>query len=360
MNEGTELTLKKQYGVIDILRLIFAVSVVFMHRAGSMKNEFLFQLLRNGISELAVPFFLVASGFFFFRKFARAEADIKKKQILTDYVKRLGILYLIWSLIYLIPTFYRGLIREGKSVSEIVIGFVNDILIGGSSFWHLWYVQALIVSIVFICFCLKKIPPDAMLIISCFLYLIYSLSTYCVILKNNVFLYGIFSWINSNVFPSVFLPIFRLPIFLMAGKLAAENKIQFSKAKSAVFFFGFYICFIGFGILRIYNGDLGQLLQEIISPAVLFFLYKICTDIRTEPKAIYVKMRNMSALIYFSHWFFLEEFLEAVLGILGFDPGIAYKAWFKFGITMMYSVSFSLLVMWLSKNGKFKFLKYLY
>jgi len=78
----------KYYGMIDVLRLVFAIMVVSIHTMAFQSiNENLRIATSMGISRLAVPFFFLVSGYFLYN---RIKLEIEPRATL----KRLLILYI--------------------------------------------------------------------------------------------------------------------------------------------------------------------------------------------------------------------------------------------------------------------------
>ncbi|WP_435522691.1 acyltransferase family protein [Chryseobacterium indoltheticum] len=101
---------------IDILKIILAFFVVFLHM-NFLKETYplLSYLLVNGLFRIAVPVFLVITGFYFFH------IDTPKK--LKKWLFRTFLLYAIWMLIY---------ISYWKDNDEILLTIVFG-------YHHLWY-----------------------------------------------------------------------------------------------------------------------------------------------------------------------------------------------------------------------------
>lgn len=102
----TNTNVKKQFFAADIYKFICALLVASIHTQLMMDiNEPIGFFIVKILSRLAVPSFFVLSGFFFFRKITFHCGKIKncKENIhkLFTYEKRIIILYLIWTVIYL-------------------------------------------------------------------------------------------------------------------------------------------------------------------------------------------------------------------------------------------------------------------
>ncbi|NRY33512.1 surface polysaccharide O-acyltransferase-like enzyme [Clostridium beijerinckii] len=59
------------YGMVDVLRLVFAIAVVSIHTmAFKSVNDDLWIATSMGIARLAVPFFFMVSGYFLYNRIA--------------------------------------------------------------------------------------------------------------------------------------------------------------------------------------------------------------------------------------------------------------------------------------------------
>lgn len=140
---------KKQYGMIDIVRMFMALCVLFIHRSYSIYHPMARDIIRESICEMAVPFFVITTAFFFYKKCAGMQFD-RQKTILLGYVKRLVVLLLIWTIIYIPVRMFEGMIANDLTLTEVLKNLLSDFFIKGETYLHLWYIQALIVSSVLI------------------------------------------------------------------------------------------------------------------------------------------------------------------------------------------------------------------
>lgn len=100
----------KRYDALNIARFIAALLVVAIHTSPIEGN--LGYLLCNVIARVAVPFFFVTSGYFFYIKFK--ENNGYKK----IYIKKLVVLYTVWYILYFI--------LRGVSIGLFIIGILGD------------------------------------------------------------------------------------------------------------------------------------------------------------------------------------------------------------------------------------------
>ena len=138
---------KKKYGAIDIAKYVSALLVVCIHtfpfyEVSVRLNAYWIQT----VCRLAVPFFFVSSGFFFFRKWDKNHPEANQ-EALSRYEKRLGKIYLIWTIIYLPYTIW-DYTRAGFRFYHI-FAYLRDLLLNGS-YYHLWFLPALIPYVSFL------------------------------------------------------------------------------------------------------------------------------------------------------------------------------------------------------------------
>ena len=89
----------KNFNSIDIAKFVMAILVMSIHISTGLSpstNDF----LSNCLARIAVPFFFIASGFFFFRK----TENLEFKNLIKT-LKRIFLLFLGWTIIYGIYVF---------------------------------------------------------------------------------------------------------------------------------------------------------------------------------------------------------------------------------------------------------------
>ncbi len=163
---------RKHYPFIDLIKYICAVLVVAVHvnplKDISQAANF---VVINIFGRLAVPFFFVCAGFFISQNLNKNRAYLK--QYLIPLIKT----YLIWSLIYLpfgIVWVYENVdLPTWLYPAALVYGFVNV-----GTFYHLWYVPALIFSVLVVFFYTKRFRLRSLFVWSLLLYIIGSDETY--------------------------------------------------------------------------------------------------------------------------------------------------------------------------------------
>lgn len=135
---------KREYAAIDIFRLAAAFMIVAIH-TGPLENisktaDF---LVTYCIGRIAVPFFLMVTGYFVLSGFNRKKIE--------KYLLRTLIMYVGVTLLYLPFTIYAGNLPKG------VGGWLKWFLMDGS-FYHLWYLPAALLGCVITALLLKFCP----------------------------------------------------------------------------------------------------------------------------------------------------------------------------------------------------------
>jgi surface polysaccharide O-acyltransferase-like enzyme len=178
---------------VDALRLCLAVMVVFLHcNPASDISPLLSFVTGNGLYRVAVPAFFMLSGYFFFPSVQAGRA--------MGYVRRIGLLYGLWMLIYL-PLWYGALRVEAP---------VRGLLLLTFGWWHLWYLASLAVCALLTLW-LRKRPTRQLLGVAVVLFGVGVALMYAMLMRWLV-PDGIFpgpgTWLNRN---GLFL---GLPFFL--------------------------------------------------------------------------------------------------------------------------------------------------
>ncbi len=135
--------------LLDILKVVAALFVIGTHAGFLFEySEVASQIVTNGIFRIAVPFFFCVNGFFLFNVF--------KNDRIKMWAKRVGILYLIWMLIY---TYFWVYLNDFELLKVIPTFFFG--------FNHLWYLAALFFGGLILY--LLRNASDAVLLVSTFI-----------------------------------------------------------------------------------------------------------------------------------------------------------------------------------------------
>jgi len=145
------------YKMLDIIKYISAIMVICIHCKPLFSNEYLSFFFKSIICRIAVPFFFTASAYFI-RKGAS-----KKTEYVNNYLN-LG-----WSVLF-IPIGLDWLHQKLMPV-DYLLPFALVYALGHiGTYYHLWYIPAILFSVFFVDKLLKRVSYKTLLL-SQFLYL---------------------------------------------------------------------------------------------------------------------------------------------------------------------------------------------
>ncbi|PCI59653.1 MAG: hypothetical protein COB35_10830 [Gammaproteobacteria bacterium] len=148
----------KRIDSVDTIRLFAIIAVIAIHTkpfaVDSTTNEtyYYLNIIINQLARFAVPFFFVISGYFFGQKIRKGNDVVETAKAM---IYRVGTIYLVWSLIYLLPYNLTAIIEYGilgplKVSYWHFISLLNDPLtipFKGTKI-HLWFLISLIYSVI--------------------------------------------------------------------------------------------------------------------------------------------------------------------------------------------------------------------
>ena len=122
------------YAGIDDFRILAAVMVIAIHTAPfSGVSQSLDFLLTYCVGRVAVPFFLMTTGFFVLGSWKKSVYADNSKVI--RFIKKTLFLYAVSVVLYLPVNFYSGELPRSAG------GFISMLFFDGT-FYHLWYFPA--------------------------------------------------------------------------------------------------------------------------------------------------------------------------------------------------------------------------
>ncbi|MGM9946901.1 acyltransferase family protein [Floccifex sp.] len=297
---------KKKYAMIDIAKYFSALLVVCIHTFPLYEiSETLNTYWIQTICRIAVPFFFTTSGFFFFRKWSNNKEE--NTDNLKHYLFRLLKIYLIWTVIYL-PYSIWDYTRNGFHISSI-FSYIRDFLLNGS-YYHLWFLPALITATIIVSFLYSKKGMMTTLKVSLILYIAgYFINVYAPVWEQLPLISFFYSFF-TKVFTTARNGFFFGPMFVSMGLLLSKTRRLPKKVNAIGFMISFVLMVIEVTIYR-FTGILRDLtcMYLCLIPAVYFFVNWMLT-IDIPYKDSYMTMRNESLLIYTSHILFAKVLLN--------------------------------------------------
>lgn len=154
----------KTYIGIDICKLICAILIVYMH---CYCFEPGWSWIKNSLSSIGVPFFFIASVFFYARGLHKTDSA---KAYLTKYLSRIIIMYLAWTTLTLPVALYNISIAHGDYNLLLRILYLLRCLFLTGSIGIYWYLLALIYNSIILYYCFTHNKQRLLFIVSLILF----------------------------------------------------------------------------------------------------------------------------------------------------------------------------------------------
>ena len=351
---------KPVYNAIDAAKFLCAIMIVMIHIAPLGENEtfhFANFIIKNWGGRTGVPFFFITSGYFLYRK-TNYENFIW--QPTKNYLLKILRLYILWTIIYF-PLCLGWIINNKNGTLHAFLGWVRDFLFTGS-YTQLWYLNATIVGGLLCSFLLyKRIKIKYILIIAGALYAVGLLaqSWFGVIRPIKDMFPSIWSVLKivEKVIVTTRNGVFEAFLFMSIGMLFAFKKIKFSKRAAVTGFSLSYLLMLAELIIVSYFNFSRKYDMYVFLVPTSFFMFYIVKNMKLENKKIYPVLWQLSMLIFLLH-LWIEKLVSEFFGYC-FDFEIESTCW-DFIITLIITIAASLLIIRLSENRRFQWLKRLY
>ncbi len=291
--------MKKSYHSIDLAKLFFSIVVIVFHTYPFYETHpDIGFISSNVIGRMAIPFFFVASGYFLYIGYSKDENYLKK------YLKRMFQLYILWSIICLpagihLASSYITISHPAMWIAILLIGIFYS-----GTYFHLWYMVALIFSS-FICIqWIKRFSLKSLLIFSSFLLCFAFTEAYYHLFEGTVFFpilksyFELFFTARNGLFYGLFFV--ALGIFIAKHQTFTKIKYPFIK-----FVLVFILYFIETQIVRENQWAIDYNVYILSAPLIFYFFnWLLITSCPLQLN--YTAIRQYSTIIYFSHGMFLE------------------------------------------------------
>lgn len=278
----------KKLGGLDYFKIIAAFLVIAIHTSplASFNRDADF-LLTRVVARIAVPFFLMVTGYFMLPGHWESLLSWMKKNLL---------LYASVIVLYLPVNFYAKQF-QGAGICDIIRMLLFD-----GTFYHLWYLPASILGMLLVYLISRKLPFKAVLGIALFLYGIGLFGdSYFGLISNHPVISSIYDRL-FQVFSYSRNGIFYAPIFLVMGAwIAQTNRPYHHKANSI----GLVVSFTFMLVEGLTLHNLGVQRHDSMYIGLLpcmFFLYQLILSIKKRPAKY---LRSVSTWIYLLHPLFI-------------------------------------------------------
>ncbi len=318
------------------MKLICAVWVIVVHTYPFYEAfPDLGFISSNILGRIIIPFFFISSGYFL-----EQGIHAKGPAYLKNYLQRLIKMYLIWSLICLpvgIHLVQRFVELHGiQWIFAMIAGFFY-----AGTYYHLWYMAALIFAIFFCTRWLRRFTMRSLLITSFFLYAFGCLETYFGLFHQTFLADWMDAYFSSLITTRNGL-FFGVPLVALGMALARgqwDQKVRHALPKALFFFL---LLFLEAQTVRTFHWAKDYNMYWMSVPFTFFwFIWLLNTA--CPWKLNYRSLRETSTILYFAH----GPFLELVPWLLGTQyQGLYELGWFRF-----FSVfSLTLLTTWIIKR----------
>lgn len=348
---------KNENCAVDIMKYFMSILVIIIHKP-ILNTDLEFQnyLIGNVLCSIAVPFFFIASSYFFFSKLERNKSDSGR---LLKFEKRLFIMYAIWTVIYIpciLVKYNTGHYNEltlklfvGQLITIVKNFFLN------ASFVHFWYLNTLMLSVAIIYLMYKKLGPKAVFAICVSVTIALRLLTYMSSMGISI------GQIYTSYVPSLFRNTLEKGLLSVSiGLLLCKADFSQNRIQKIFILSLSFISMTACGVF-IYKND-NEIYQTIFYFLVVITsasVFSLCMNIQLKPKVCYVYMRKASTLIYLSQLLLMSETFRYLSDLTGIKALSTSKPLIFF-ITFLFAHLVSFIIIELSKKEKLKFLKYLY
>ncbi len=334
----------KSYTAIDIAKYISALLVVYIHTFPLLDiSETANMFILQAVCRIAVPFFFTVSAFLFFRRIdvQAGWRDAVNLAQLKHFLRRIGLLYLVWTIIYLPYTAIQ--VHNGASI----LRWIFDCFFNGS-YYHLWFLPALMLSVLIVYMLYLKLGMRKSLILCVLLYLIgAAVNGYGDVLTQIPFIGSAIS-LYLKVFTTTRNGLFFGPIFIMLGALLQRAPIR-SKKEYALGIGISYALLLGEQGIIWASGNMHDLTSMyVMMVPLIYFLVSALLQVRALATPLHHFLRQSSQLIYVSHILFAMP----LLSLLGTHHLLVYV------IVLIASQLLAALIILLSR--RFSWMKVLY
>ncbi|ADZ83239.1 acyltransferase family protein [Cellulosilyticum lentocellum] len=299
---------KSKSGGIDLFKFAAALLVVAIHIDPlSSYSEYSNYILCRVIARVAVPFFFIVSGYFFALKLSD---DKKNKEVLYAFIKKIGWLYLVASIMYLPLNIYKGDFTNPFTLLE----GIKSIVFNGT-FYHLWYLPALILGMSIVYGLKQKLSTRLVFIICIVLYIIGLFGdSYFGFTQEVPIVSGLYEGIFS-VCDYTRNGIFFAPLFIAMGMSFTKlDKSNNKKDRMLLMVFG-TLLLIEVLCLKRYEVQRHDSMTIFLVPTV-YYLFKLCMEINCKER---------KSLRLISHWIYiLHPMMIVVIRMLGKAFNITY------------------------------------
>lgn len=323
-------TKNDQYDFVDITKFFFMLCVVGIHtNIYELSYSYGWYIL-TCLFRLAVPFFFVASGFFFMAKLEKSGGGLE--QTVKSYIKRILVPLLFYVALNISLDVFLKIINNYQFSVKWFIKTFQRILFDPPG--AMWFLSACFYGIIFLVPFIKYNKINYALVIGIFLYIFALTSnTYHYLVKDKILLkrlIDLWQFFFRTTRNGLFVGFFELALGIKAYELHKKND------KILIFFIPlfFLILFIESYYAKLNRSNIkGDGSMFFIIPFLAQCIFLLSLNIKIKFK--YSKLlRNLSSGMYFMHCFVLSIIS---IGLVHLPPAFADSPIIKFLLTTFIS-----------------------
>ena len=285
-----------KYDGIDCFRLVAAFLVVGIHTypLASVSTELNF-LLVHIVSRIAVPFFLMATGYFLLPPYFSREGQ--SREPLIRFVKKASLLYAGTTLLYLPISIYAGQYSDGNAL----LIFARNLVFDGT-FYHLWYLPAVIMGTLLVYVLSRKHSLRLTFCLAICLYLLGLFGdSYNRLIVSVPFLRAVYDF-GFHIFPYTRNGVFYAPVFLTLGVVIAKQERPVAKRTSVIGLILSMALLVTEGMLLAHFVVPRHTSMYLMLVPCMFFLFSL---VQSRPGKRSLFLRDASIWIYMLHPLFI-------------------------------------------------------
>lgn len=267
----------RDYTGIDIFKFIFSIAIVAVHVSVHSIAGGGLPSMMHWLAYPGLPFFFIVSGFLVANKTATLQKDAEIRGFFRHRSFKLFRIYGYWLLIYLPITIYIT-IRDHCDIWKSLKGYVFGVLFDGQSeyAWPLWFIYSMaIVFLIFSFFRTRKLSIIVLLFFAMAIVIEWCYRTLHIYEIEYVYRLT-YRTLGGGLYITVGMFLYRYPVF--------------RGIKSAL------ICICLSIALFIYDLPFWELFGG-------FAFANLAIIIQLSPSKIYLRLRNLSMWIYFTHMY---------------------------------------------------------
>ncbi|MBO0410171.1 acyltransferase [Enterococcus hulanensis] len=312
---------KGNYKLLDYIKFICTFMVICVHSQRLVTNECIDFFIKNVICRIAVPFFFISSSYLI------RERTSVDPQYLKSKIKGLLKNYALWSVVY-IPV---GLAWIQHSMTLTRWMYPLALIFGGfytGTYYHLWYIPALIFSIVLVNKMLNHFSYKTIFSLALFFYLFGCLESYYGLLNQSM-LKQIFDKFISLFFTTRNGLMYGF-LFSAMGAFIFDYKEKLIKLKAKIpkliLFSTIFLILEGGFIYQIHSLSLdNNYLLSLIPFTFFFFIWIINADFNYPFSTLKIRARSQ-------YYYFIHPICVIIVTELGkiLDVSILKSGWISF------------------------------